>query len=546
MRLKINLFVSFVFLCYCLTVMTACTSPQHAQPSASKEKAQSPSMVMMKHRTADMALLGNIIAPYPSSRPQFNTEQYDKIDEIGFREVLNDPLSTFSVDVDTASYANVRRFLVDNMLPPSDAVRIEEMINYFSYDYSEPTGDGLFSVFTEMSECPWLKTHKLLHIGIKAKDIHTEEIPASNLVFLLDVSGSMSNRDKLPLLKKGIRLLVDKLREKDRVAIVVYAGAAGLVLDSTPGNDKAAILKAIDSLNASGSTAGGEGIKLAYEVAQKNFIKDGNNRVILATDGDFNVGVSSDGELVRMIEEKRESGVFLTVLGFGTGNIKDSKMEKLADKGNGNYAYIDSLLEAKKVLVKEMGATLFTVAKDVKIQVEFNPVKIKAYRLVGYENRILSKEDFKDDRKDAGEMGAGHTVTALYEIIPAGSTEQFSTVDNLKYQTTTIKDTARDSEEMFTIKLRFKTPEANESLLKVYPVKEDFVPVATASGDFKFSAAVAAFGMLLRDSAFKGTATYKDVIKLAGESKGQDKEGYRAEFIRLAEQAEMLDDKKAD
>jgi Ca-activated chloride channel homolog len=534
-----------------MTVIVACSSLQPAQPPQS-ETISKIAYKDTKKGSLLVGVAGALSAGYSksvlssASYPQFNTEEYDKIDEIGFREASHDPLSTFSIDVDTASYANVRRFLNDNRLPPKDAVRIEEMINYFSYNYREPKGNAPFSIITEMSDCPWLKTHKLLHIGIKAKDIQFEKIPPSNLVFLLDVSGSMSIWNKLPLLKKGIKLLVDKLRGKDRIAIVVYAGAAGLILDSTPANEKATILKSIDNLEAGGSTAGGEGIKLAYEVAQKNFIKDGNNRVILATDGDFNVGVSSDGDLVRMIEEKRNSGIFLTVLGFGVGNIKDSKMEKLADKGNGNYAYIDSLLEAKKVLVKEMGATLFTIAKDIKIQIEFNPVKVKAYRLIGYENRILSKEDFKDDRKDAGELGAGHTVTALYEIIPAGSTDQISDVDNLKYQTTTIKDTAKNSEEMCTIKLRFKAPEANESSLKVQPVKEAFVPAATASDDFKFSAAVAAFGMLLRNSEFKGTATYKNVITLARKSKGKDEEGYRAEFIRLVEQAEMLDEKKGD
>lgn len=532
---------SFMVLSMCMVFLAACGGTPVSSPPS---EITAPSATPCNIGKFFGASLGTIGSPYPPL--QFNTEQYNKIDEIGFRKVLNDPLSTFSIDVDTASYANVRRFLNDNRLPPKDSVRIEEMINYFSYNYREPSGNDSFSVITEMSDCPWHKTHKLVHIGIKAKDIHTEKIPASNLVFLLDVSGSMSMPDKLPLLKKGMRLLVDKLRKTDRVAIVVYAGAAGLVLDSTPANEKAGILKAIESLQAGGSTAGGEGIKLAYQVAKENFIKDGNNRVILATDGDFNVGVSSDGELVRMVEEKRKCGVFLTVLGFGTGNIKDSKMEKLADKGNGNYAYIDSLLEAKKVLVKEMGATLFTIAKDVKIQVEFNPAKVQAYRLVGYENRMLNKEDFKDDRKDAGELGAGHTVTALYEIISAESSEQVPTTDDLKYQSTTIKDTAKNSGEIITIKLRFKAPEANESSLKVYTVKEAFLPLVKASDNFKFSAAVAAFGMLLRDSEFKGTATYNDVIKLARESKGQDKEGYRAEFIRLVEQAEMLDEKRKD
>jgi len=475
-----------------------------------------------------------------SMPPQFNTEQYAHIEESGFKSVANDPLSTFSIDVDTASYANVRRFLNMNRTPPKDAVRIEELINYFSYTYPEPEDDAPFSVLTEVSACPWNREHKLVHIGIKGKEIKTEEIPPSNLVFLLDVSGSMSSPDKLPLLKKGFKLLVQQLRDRDRVAITVYAGAAGTVLPSTSGEDKAAILSAIEKLQSGGSTAGAQGIKLAYQVAKENFIRNGNNRVILATDGDFNVGISSDGELVRLIEEKRNDGIFLTVLGFGTGNLKDSKMEQLADKGNGNYAYIDSILEAKKVLVKEMGSTLFTIAKDVKIQTEFNPAKVRAYRLIGYENRALNKEDFNDDKKDAGEIGAGHTVTALYEIVPAGSETEPGKVDDLKYQESKIKAEALASDEIMTVKLRYKPPKEDKSILIVHPVKEKYLPFDRASDNFKFSAAVAGFGMLLRDSEFKGDNSYDEVIKLAKASKGTDEEGYRAEFIRLAEQAELL------
>ena len=483
----------------------------------------------------------NYVAHKTMPPHDFNTEQYDFIEESGFKTVVDDPLSTFSIDVDTASYANVRRFLNMNQMPPKDAVRIEELLNYFSYDYPEAKGDVPFSVLTELSECPWNKEHRLLHIGIKGKEIKTENLPRTNLVFLLDVSGSMSSPDKLPLLKRGFKLLTKQLRGKDRVAIVVYAGAAGIVLPSTPGSNKAAILSAIEKLQSGGSTAGAQGIQQAYKVAKENFIRNGNNRVILATDGDFNVGMSSDGELVRLIEEKRNDGIFLTVLGFGTGNIKDSKMEKLADKGNGNYAYIDNLLEAKKVLIKEMGSTLFTIAKDVKIQTEFNPAKVRAYRLIGYENRILNKEDFDDDKKDAGELGAGHTVTALYEMIPAGSEENVSRSDDLKYQESTIKKEALASDEIMTLKLRYKLPAEDQSRRIVHPVKEKYLSSDETSDNFKFSAAVAEFGMVLRDSKFKGNSSYSNIIKLAKASKGKDDEGYRAEFIRLAEQAELLD-----
>lgn len=474
-------------------------------------------------------------APAP---PDFNTEQYDHIQESGFKSSIHDPLSTFSIDADTASYANVRRFLNENRMPPEDAVRIEELINYFTYDYPEPEGKEPFSLTLESASCPWKKEHRLVHVGIKGKNIPLEQIPPMNLVFLLDVSGSMNSPDKLPLLKKAFRLLAGQLRANDRIAIAVYAGAAGLVLDSTPGTQTKIILDAIERLEAGGSTAGAQGIQLAYDVAKKNFIRKGNNRIILATDGDFNVGVSSDGELVRIIEEKRNEGIFLTVLGFGTGNLKDSRMEKLADKGNGNYAYIDSLPEAKKVLVKEMGGTLFTIAKDVKIQIEFNPAKVKAYRLIGYENRVLNEEDFNDDRKDAGELGAGHTVTALYEIIPAGSKETVPGVDDLKYQTSQIKS---GSDEMLTLKVRYKFPEEDQSRLMTQAVADSGFSFEKASKNFRFSAAVAGFGMLLRKSAFKGDMNYGKVIRIARNARGKDENGYRAEFIRMAEQAEMLD-----
>jgi len=472
--------------------------------------------------------------------PYFNTEQYDRIYENAFLDVLNNPLSTFSIDVDAASYSNIRRFINGGALPPADAVRIEELINYFTYDYPEPEGEHPFSITTEISDCPWNDAHRLAHIGLQGKHIATEHLPPVNLVFLLDVSGSMQPANKLPLLKSAFKLLVSQLRPEDRVAITVYAGAAGLVLPSTPGDQKETILDAIDRLHSGGSTAGAAGIRLAYQVAKENFMPEGNNRVILATDGDFNVGVSSDGELVRMIEEKRDDGIFLTVLGFGQGNYKDSKMEKLADKGNGNYAYIDNLQEARKVLVSEMGGTLFTIAKDVKIQVEFNPAKVAAYRLIGYENRMLNKEDFNDDKKDAGELGAGHTVTALYEIIPAGTAYDTAGIDPLKYQTSGVKPDALQSPEIFTVKFRYKDPDGTESKLIVSPVVDENIDIAATSDNFRFSAAVAEFGMLLRSSEFKGSATYEHAINMAKGAKGDDKHGYRREFIEMADAARLL------
>ena len=471
---------------------------------------------------------------------QHNTEGYDRFYENPFLAALENPLSTFSIDVDTASYANARRFINQSRLPPADAVRVEEFINYFTYDYPNPKGKTPFSITTEISTAPWNEDHRLIHIGLQGKKVDISKLPAQNLVFLLDVSGSMNSPNKLPLLKAAFKLLVAQLRPEDRVAIVVYAGAAGLVLPSTNGNEGDKIVAALDSLSAGGSTAGGAGIKLAYQTAIDNFIKGGNNRIILATDGDFNVGQSSDGELVRMIEEKREHGVFLTILGFGMGNYKDSKMEKLADKGNGNYGYIDSILEAKKMLVTEMGGTLLTIAKDVKIQVEFNPAKVKGYRLIGYENRMLRKEDFDDDKKDAGELGAGHTVTVLYEVIPAGSKEEIPGSGDLKYQDSKVSDAAKKSKELMTVKLRYKKPDGDKSKLIVQPLIDTDVALKKTSNNFRFSAAVAAFGLVLRDSKFKGDATFEDVIAMAKNAKGKDKEGYRYEFIKLVEKASLL------
>jgi Ca-activated chloride channel family protein len=478
----------------------------------------------------------------PGAQPtDFNTEEYDRIYENEFLDALSNPLSTFSIDVDTASYSNARRFINNSQLPPPDAVRVEEFVNYFNYDYPPPQDEHPFSIYTELSQAPWNPAHQLAHIGLQGRKIPKEQLPDSNLVFLLDVSGSMNEPNKLPLVKQGFKLLVEQLYEKDRIAIVVYAGAAGLVLPPTPGDNKAVILQAIDNLEAGGSTAGGEGIELAYQIAKDNFIEGGNNRVILATDGDFNVGPSSDAELVRLIEQRREEDIFLTILGFGTGNYKDSKMEQLADKGNGNYAYLDNIREAKKVLVSELAGTLLTIAKDVKIQIEFNPAKVKAYRLIGYENRILAKEDFADDTKDAGELGAGHAVTALYEIIPVGADEATRPTPELKYQDTDLSAEAEKTNELMTVKLRYKQPDGDESILMVQPVLDESVSLDQASDNFKFSAAVAEFGLLLRDSQFKGEATYDQVLELAKESKGQDEAGYRAEFIRLVETVELLE-----
>jgi Ca-activated chloride channel family protein len=473
--------------------------------------------------------------PKDFEKEDFNTESYDKINENAFVSTLTNPLSTFSVDVDRAAYANVRRFLEGNQLPPPDAVRIEEMVNYFNYNYPLPTGEHPFSVNLELANCPWNSEHQLISIGLKGKEIEINNVPSSNLVFLIDVSGSMSDPNKLPLLKQSFKILIEKLRSSDRVAMVVYAGAAGVVLPSTSCDEKDKIINAFDKLEAGGSTAGGEGIKLAYKIAKENFIDGGNNRVILATDGDFNIGASSDAAMERLIEEKREDGIFLTVLGFGMGNYKDSKMEKLSNAGNGNYAYIDNILEAKKTLGKEFFGTIYTIAKDVKLQIEFNPSKVKAYRLIGYENRMLNKEDFNDDKKDAGDIGAGHTVTALYEIIPAGSKEEVPGVDELEYQKTKVVK----SDDIMTLKLRYKEPDASTSKLIKHKITEEDLK-KDLSTNFKWAVAVTEFGLLLRDSQFKGKANFENVIAMAKEAKGSDPEGYRAEFIKLAEVAELL------
>ncbi len=487
---------------------------------------------------------------YTNDKPRedFEREGYDNITENKFLKAVDNPLSTFSIDVDAASYSNIRRFLNNGQLPPAGAVRIEEMVNYFTYEYPQPENNEPFSINTEIADAPWNKNHKLVLIGLQGKKISTENLPASNLVFLIDVSGSMSSQNKLPLVKASMKMLVDQLREEDKVAIVVYAGAAGLVLPPTTGENKNEIKEAIDKLESGGSTAGGAGIKLAYKTAKEYFVKGGNNRVILCTDGDFNVGESSDDAMERMIEAERKSGVFLTVLGYGMGNYQDAKMQKLADKGNGNHAYIDGITEAKKVLVNEFGGTLFTIAKDVKLQIEFNPAKVQGYRLIGYENRMLAKEDFNDDKKDAGELGSGHTVTALYEVIPVGVNSSFlKKVDSLKYQQNTERlSKSSNTDEILTVKFRYKAPDGDVSKLIVHPVKDKQIPIARTSDNFRFAAAVAQFGMLLRNSEFKSNASYLDVITLARKARGNDDEGYRSEFIRLVESAQMLAKGKAE
>ncbi|MCZ7645599.1 MAG: von Willebrand factor type A domain-containing protein [Planctomycetota bacterium] len=475
-----------------------------------------------------------------------NTESYASAKPNPFKSVRGaDAVSTFSIDVDTASYANVRRYLNGGQLPPPDAVRLEELINYFPYDYAPPAaGDAHpFAAHVELATCPWNPRNRLAKVGLKGREIPWENRPSSNLVFLLDVSGSMNDRNKLPLVKQALKLLVEKLSENDRVAIAVYAGAAGLVLPSTPCHRKADVLDALDKLQAGGSTNGGQGIQLAYATAAQNFIKGGANRVILCTDGDFNVGISDKGSLIRLIEEQAKGGVFLSVLGFGMGNLKDDMLEQLADKGNGNYGYVDSEREAKKLLVEEAGGTLLTIAKDVKIQIEFNPAVVDAYRLLGYENRVLAREDFNDDKKDAGEIGAGHTVTALYEIVPKGRYAELVGADPLKYQEEGALTSDAHHGEMFTLKLRYKQPEGETSTLMTQAVTDPELGFEKASKDFRFAAAVAYFGMILRDSPYRGSGNWELARELASEAKGDDPKGYRNEFVGLIERASALDPK---
>lgn len=525
-----------------------------AAPGAMLDAAVMP----MREGVAQPRMLARTMSP-AWGPPDFNTESYAHIRENDFQRVATSPLSTFSIDVDRASYANVRRFIQSGERPPVDAVRIEEMINYFPYDWTRRRnaggqaatsvfGEHPFAVTTEVWNAPWKPEHRLVRIGLHARAVETAHLPPSNLVFLLDVSGSMASPNKLPLLKKAFALLVEQLRPSDRVAIAVYAGAAGLALPSTPGNKRGEILAALEDLRAGGSTAGGEGIRLAYDVARKHFVEGGNNRVILATDGDFNVGASSDAEMVRLIEKQRDDGVFLTVLGFGTGNLKDSKMEQIADHGNGAYHYVDNLLEARKVLVEEMGGTLLTLAKDVKLQVEFNPAQAAGYRLIGYENRLLDDEDFADDTKDAGELGAGHTVVALYEVVPAGmDVPRGGSAEPLRYRPEREPGEPQGAAqpgsgdesvptafagELMYVKVRYKEPDETTSKLLARPVDAQ---AGSPSADFRFAAAVAGFGMLLRESPHAANYTLDDVIRLAGRSKGDDERGYRGEFVRLAE-----------
>lgn len=518
----------------------SCETTAAAQPPyvAGATEAAAPGDMAMDGGQAEMELevseepSGNSISyKYQQAYGQedYNTEEYSYIAENGYKRVADEPLSTFSVDVDTAAYSNIRRMIHQGTPIPADAVRIEEMINYFDYDYPEPDGEDPFSVTAEYSACPWNQENNLLLIGLQAKEIDFSNRPASNFVFLLDVSGSMYSDDKLPLVQKAFGMLAENLTENDRVSIVTYAGYETVVLDGETGNHIPAIVDALDSLTAGGSTAGSAGIQKAYELAEKHFIPGGNNRVILATDGDLNVGVTSEGALTRLIQEKKKSGVHLSVLGVGTGNIKDNKMEALADNGDGNYNYLDSVYEAKKVLVDEMGGTLITVAKDVKIQVEFNPAYVAGYRLVGYENRLLNKEDFHNDAVDAGEIGSGHTVTALYEIVPAGSGSGGS---ELKYQTAPKQEGLTDSSELLTVSLRYKAPNGDTSKLMSYPVEADSYQ-KDMSPNLRFAAAVAEFGMVLRDSENRGNATYETVMQLAESCVTMWSDGYRKEFLEL-------------
>ncbi|PAW76312.1 MAG: hypothetical protein B9S32_15595 [Verrucomicrobia bacterium Tous-C9LFEB] len=517
-----------------------------ATPAQSNVRTESRLMASMDKRAPARGRIENRSMAFPLDpvRPSSpGNESYSAITENEFLTALDNPLSTFSIDVDTASYANVRRFIEQGQRPPADAVRIEEMVNYFPYNYAQPEGSDPFAANVEIADCPWDREHRLVRVGLKGREIAQNHRPASNLVFLIDVSGSMNEPAKLPLVKASLQLLVNKLTARDRIAIVVYAGSSGLVLRSTSitSANKAAVLETLDRLEAGGSTNGGEGIQLAYSVARENFIKGGTNRVILCTDGDFNVGVTSQGALVDLIKQEAKSGVFLSVFGFGSGNLKDSTMMNLADKGNGNYAYIDSLKEGRKVFVEQMSGTLVTIAKDVKIQIEFNPAKVGAYRLIGYEKRMLAKEDFNNDKKDAGEIGAGHTVTALYEVVPAGQPVK-PAVDALKYQAnppvrSDVDERRSPSSDLLTLKIRYKQPDGATSKKLEFPIRDQGAKWESASGDFKFAASVAAFGMILRESQLRGDADYGLVLKLAREGKGEDEEGYRSEFIRLVKTA---------
>ena len=544
-KISVGLFIFSLMFSACGSYNSSSNSKVSRQTSETADVATQPMMNSntMSSNSATMQNTSGAIpsAPYELRKGEYDEKQtsgerYAEIAENPFLDVSRAPLSTFSIDVDTASYSNVRRYLNDGQLPPKDAVRIEELINYFEYDYPQPIGDVPFSVNTEVANAPWNQKHKIVSIALQGKKVALEDTPPTNLVFLIDVSGSMNTPDRLPLVKSGLRRLTEQLSAKDRVAIVVYAGKSGLVLDST--NVRGEILNALDNLEAGGSTNGGQGIQLAYKVALNNFIQGGNNRVILATDGDFNVGLQSDTELVNLIEAKRRTGIFLSVLGFGRGNTNDSMMEKLADKGNGNYAYIDSQEEARKALGEQVAGTLYTIAKDVKIQVEFNPAKVAGYRLIGYENRLLANRDFNDDRKDAGDIGAGHSVTALYEIVPAGQAIENDGIE-LKYSQVAPSESGFD-DELLTVKLRYKEPNGTESKLLTQGLLDRGNAIENASDNLKFASAVAEFGMLLRGSRYKGTANFSNVSNLAQNSLGSDLKNYRTDFLDLVRKGSRL------
>ncbi len=540
---------SWVFLaalCVILSLLSACASskPPIGPGAIMPSPEAMPALAMASPSAkANYPVAAQAAAGLPQGlSAQFNTEEYARVVDNPFLATLDNPVSTFSIDVDTASYANLRRFLMESRsMPPKDAVRIEEMVNYFTYDYPKPAGEHPVAAGFTLSPAPWASGHLLLRIALKAKDIDTASLPAANLVFLVDISGSMDEDNKLPLIKESLKIMIERLRPQDRVSIVTYSSTTGIALPSTPGSKKETIAAAVAKLEAGGSTSGGAGMQLAYSVAKENLIKGGNNRIILCTDGDFNVGISSTAELERMIEDKRKDGIYLTVLGFGMGNYKDSRMETLADKGNGNYAYIDNLLEGKKVLGKELWGNLFAIAKDVKIQIEFNPATVRQYRLIGYENRLLAREDFNDDTKDAGEMGAGHTVTAFYELVPqTAPAEGGPAPDPLAFQQSTIIP----SDDLFVFNLRYKNPKAGseQSILVSTRMDAKSIYIGPDAGDtdFRFACAVIEFGMLLRDSPYKGGSSWSTAMERGRASKGTDAEGYRAEFVRLVEMAELL------
>lgn len=525
------------------TIEEAIESPQtlmFAPPVISEDYEINERVITMDELASSSTNRESITTRTEYARLQLNTEQYPTFNENKFQLAKDVPLSTFSIDVDAASYSNMRRFINQGQLPPSDALRIEEMINYFSYNYNQPEGSDPVNILTEVGECPWNKKHRLVKIGLKAKEIESSKLPVSNFVFLIDVSGSMRGGNRIELVKSSLKLLLNNLRAEDKVAIVTYAGNAELLMPPTSGADKQKIREVINNLQVGGWTDGGSGMQLAYDVARKNFVKDGNNRIIMCSDGDFNVGAQSDNDLQTLVEKERKSGVFLSMLGYGMGNYKDDKMQTIAQAGNGNHAYIDNLQEANKVLVNEFGSTMYTVAKDVKLQLEFNPSKVQAYRLVGYETRLLRKEDFNNDAIDAGEMGAGHTVTAMYEVIPVGVQSNFvGSVDALKYQKEQNTESLfNTSPEMLTVKLRYKQPDGDTSKLMLRTLidaKNDRV-----SDDFKFASSVAMFGQLLKESDYKGTASYDEVIALATDGLGKDQYGYKKEFIRLVESTKGL------